>query len=115
MTYRAYSALMNASGTVSRATVSYTSTGPAKRIWEEVSTVRCRLHKMAYGNAANFAMQGIIEAPSHKLFLEAEADVLTDDMIRIEGVDYSVLDVFPPGGVTHHKEAYIRHAGLSGD
>lgn len=109
MTSAVYSALLNASGTVTRATASYTSTGEQVSAWAEVGTVRCRLNRQGYANTGNFAMQGIVEIPTHKLFLEYEADVLVDDRVTVAGESYEVLEVFPPGGTTHHKEAYLRH------
>lgn len=112
MTSPVFSSLLNLDALVERATTSYTSTGESVRTWSDVATIKARLDRSRYsGSTAAFAEQGIIDVPSHKLFCEYEANILTGDRVTIGTEKFDVLEAFSPGGITHHKEVYLRRGG----
>lgn len=110
MTSDIFSALLNSTAKVLRATTSYNERREAERSWAEVAEIPVRLHTYRYiGSPSAYAEQGIVDLPSHKLFAASDADIMPGDQLEVSGRTYEVLEVYEPGGLVHHKEAWLKN------
>lgn len=109
MTSAIFSQLLNATAVIYTPTHSYNTTGEDERTWTLATTVPARLDKSSYaGSTAAYAEQGIVDLPTHKLFCEASVALNPGDRVEVGGQTYEVVEVMTPGGVAHHKEAFLK-------
>lgn len=109
MTSAIFKSLLNATAAIYTPTHTYNSVGEDTRTWALSATVSARLDKSSYaGSTAAYAEQGIVDLPTHKLFLEASVTVSPGDRVVVDGQTYEVVEVMTPGGVSHHKEAFLK-------
>lgn len=109
MTSAIFRRLLNATAAIYTPTHTYNEVGEDVRTWTLSDTVAARLDKSSYsGSTAAYAEQGIIDLPTHKLFLEASVAIDPGDRVEVDGQTYEVIEVMTPGGVAHHKEAFLK-------
>jgi head-tail adaptor len=101
--------LLNTTAAIYTPTHTYNEVGEDERTWTLSDTVPARLDKSSYaGSTAAYAEQGIIDLPTHKLFLEAAVEIAAGNRVTVDGQSYEVVEVMTPGGVAHHKEAFLK-------
>lgn len=109
MTTGAFEALLNVPAAIYRAQTAYNEVGEPETTYAFIATVPARLDRFRYaGSASTFAEQGIQDLPSHKLFCAVDVPMQPGDLVRVDGREYEVLEAWEPGGVQHHKEAWLK-------
>ncbi|MEW6555080.1 MAG: hypothetical protein AB1384_12435 [Actinomycetota bacterium] len=110
MTSAIFNTLLNTSAVIYRHTRSRTDTGEFTSSLTLITSTPARLDTFRYSGSPNvYAEQGIVDLPSHKLWLEPGVDLRQGDTVEVAGISYEVLEVWEPGGVRHHKEAWVKN------
>ena len=114
MTSAIFKNLLNATAAIYTPTAAKNSVGATTRTWTLSATVDARLDKSGYsGSTGAYAEQGIVDLPTHQLFVEAAVALAQGDRVIVDGQAYEVVEVFTPGGIVHHKEAYLKWLKLA--
>jgi hypothetical protein len=101
--------LFNTTCSVKRATVQRNQLGEAVRTYTTLGPYPARLDRFRYsGSTATWAEQGVVDIPSHKLFCPTTVEMAPGDRVSVGGIEYEVLEVFEPGGFSHHKEVWLK-------
>ena len=103
----------NTIATIMTSTVGVGELGEISRSHGAIVEWPARLDKYRYtGSTSAWAEQGIVDIPTHKLYLPPEAVISPGDQVLVEGITYEVIEAYEPGGMRHHKEVWLKRGQI---